>query len=55
MNTDKLCALSRAVDAAICWALAPKWCRGKLVARVKHAYRHEGEQSKTDRSACVYA
>jgi hypothetical protein len=54
MNTDKLAAWSRAADAVICWALAPKWCRGKLGEKVKRAYRKK-VPSDPDRSTCVYA
>ena len=52
MNTDKLAAVSRAVDAAVCWTLAPKWCRGRLKDAVKRAYEREG---KSERSAYAYA
>lgn len=49
MRLERLAAVSRAVDAVICWTMAPRWCRGKLKAAVKRAYY----RSKTERSKCA--
>lgn len=43
VNTDKLAAYARAVDAVICWHITPKWRRrGRLVVKMRCAYRRGG-------------
>src|SRR5206468_11983689 len=44
MSINKLASISRAVDAVIQWCITPKpMRRGRLAARVRHAYNHPGK------------